>query len=60
LLNKETFFPSEKFMMNDIIELLASFGLKRNFGFSTLLDMARSVSLAQVSGQEDAFACGQC
>ncbi|KAG2569738.1 hypothetical protein PVAP13_7NG437900 [Panicum virgatum] len=59
LLNKETFFPSEKFMMNDIIELLASFGLKRNFGFSTLLDMARSVSLAQVSGQEDAFACGQ-
>ncbi|XP_066349988.1 uncharacterized protein [Miscanthus floridulus] len=59
LLHQETFFPSEKFMMTEVIELLGSFGLKRNFGFSTLLDMARSVSLVQNSGQDDAFAYGQ-
>lgn len=53
LLHKETFFPSEKFMTTEIIELLASFGLKRTFGFSTLLDIARSVSLVHNSGQED-------
>ncbi|CAO2037010.1 unnamed protein product [Urochloa humidicola] len=46
-------------MMTEIVELLASVGLKRNFGFSTLLDMARSVSLVHSSGQDDAFACGQ-
>lgn len=59
LLHKETFFPSEQFMMTEVIELLASFGLKRNLGFSTLLDMARSVSLVHGSGQDDAFVCGQ-
>lgn len=58
LLHKETFFPSEKFMNPDIIELLAGFGLKRNLGFSTLLDMARSVSLMHNSGH-DGFAHGQ-
>ncbi|KAL6651611.1 hypothetical protein ACP70R_010536 [Stipagrostis hirtigluma subsp. patula] len=59
LLHKETFFPSEKFISSEVIELLASFGLKRNLGFSTLLDMARSVSLVHTSGQDDAFAHGQ-
>ncbi|KAG8066703.1 hypothetical protein GUJ93_ZPchr0004g39583 [Zizania palustris] len=29
LLHKETFFPSEKFMTTEVIELLVSFGLKR-------------------------------
>ncbi|XP_052152045.1 uncharacterized protein LOC127770389 isoform X1 [Oryza glaberrima] len=47
LLHKETFFPSEKFMTTEVIELLASFGLKSKLGFSTLLDIARSVSLQQ-------------
>ncbi|KAM0910828.1 hypothetical protein ACQ4PT_013891 [Festuca glaucescens] len=60
LLHKETFFPSEKFMATEMIELLASFGLKRKMGFSTLLDIARSVSLVHNSGQDDdAFARGQ-
>ncbi|XP_062184286.1 uncharacterized protein LOC133888156 isoform X2 [Phragmites australis] len=59
LLHKETFFPSEKFMTSEVIELLASFGLKRNLGFSTLLDMAMSVSLVHSSGQDDGFAHGQ-
>ncbi|GJN01337.1 hypothetical protein PR202_ga18596 [Eleusine coracana subsp. coracana] len=59
VLHKETFFPSEKFMNSDVIELLAGFGLKRNLGFSTLLDMARSVSLVHNSGHDDGFAHGQ-
>ncbi|TVU16550.1 hypothetical protein EJB05_40121, partial [Eragrostis curvula] len=59
LLHKETFFPSEKFVSSDVIELLASFGLKRNLGFSTFLDMARSVSLVHNSGHGDGFAHGQ-
>ncbi|KAL6844366.1 hypothetical protein ACP4OV_026039 [Aristida adscensionis] len=59
LLHKETFFPSEKFISPEVIELLASFGLKRNLGFSTLLDMARSVSLVHNSGEDDGFARGQ-
>uniref|UniRef100_A0A453DFD4 Sacsin n=1 Tax=Aegilops tauschii subsp. strangulata TaxID=200361 RepID=A0A453DFD4_AEGTS len=60
LLHKETFFPSEKFMATEIIELLASFGLKRKMGFSALLDIARSVSLVHNSGQDDdACAHGQ-
>ncbi|CAM0901691.1 unnamed protein product [Alopecurus aequalis] len=60
LLHKETFFPSEKFMATEMIELLASFGLKRKMGFSTLLDIARSVSLVHNSGQDDeAFARGR-
>ncbi|KAM0836846.1 hypothetical protein ACQ4PT_062049 [Festuca glaucescens] len=60
LLHKETFFPSENFMATEMIELLASFGLKRKMGFSTLLDIARSVSLVHNSGQDDdAFARGQ-
>lgn len=46
-------------MATEIIELLASFGLKRKLGFSTLLDIARSVSLMHNSGQDDAFAHGQ-
>jgi sacsin len=59
VLHKETFFPSERFMSPDVIELLAGFGLKRNLGFSTLLDIARSVSLVQNSGHDDGFAHGQ-
>ena len=34
-------------MTTEVIELLASFGLKSKLGFSTLLDIARSVSLQQ-------------
>ena len=44
-------------MGTEIIELLASFGLKRKMGFSALLDIARSVSLVHNLGQgDDAFA----
>ena len=46
-------------MATEMVELLASFGLKTKMGFSTLLDIARSVSLVHNSGQyDDAFARG--
>ncbi|XP_072965979.1 uncharacterized protein [Typha angustifolia] len=54
LLHKEIFFPSEKFMDANILESLASLGLKKTLGFTGLLDSAKSVSMMHHSGSIDA------
>lgn len=45
MLHEETFFPSEIFSVDDILDALVSLGLKRSLGLTGFLDCARSVSL---------------
>ncbi|KAK1325685.1 hypothetical protein QJS10_CPA01g00101 [Acorus calamus] len=59
LLHKEAFFPSEKFSSTEILETLVSMGLKRNLGFTGLLDCAQSVSMMHHSGDSQAMSYGQ-
>ncbi|KAK1273593.1 hypothetical protein QJS04_geneDACA019168 [Acorus gramineus] len=59
LLHKEAFFPSKKFSSTEILETLFSMGLKRNLGFTGLLDCARSVSMMHHSGDSQAMSYGQ-
>lgn len=54
LLHKEAYFPSKEFTDAKILDMLTSFGLKSNFGYTTLLDSARSVSMMHDSGNPDA------
>ncbi|PKA59238.1 E3 ubiquitin-protein ligase MUL1 [Apostasia shenzhenica] len=54
LLNKEVFFPCDKFSNSEILDILVSFGLRKNLNFSGLIDAARSVWLLHESGNKDA------
>ncbi|XP_029123505.1 uncharacterized protein [Elaeis guineensis] len=54
LLHKEVFFPSDKFQDAEILESLASLGLRKTLGFTALIDCARSVSMLHDSGSINA------
>jgi len=56
LLHEEVFFPCDKFLDANILEILASLGLKRTLSFTGLLDSARSVCMLHDSGNMDSLA----
>ncbi|XP_010245479.1 PREDICTED: sacsin [Nelumbo nucifera] len=45
VLHNEAYFPSDKFLDDEALELLVCLGLKRMLGFTGLLDCARSVKM---------------
>jgi len=53
MLHGNVFFPSEKFLDNEILDTLVCLGLRTTLGFTGLLDCARSVSLLHDSGDID-------
>jgi sacsin len=59
LLHKEAYFPSKEFTDAKILDILASFGLKSNFGYTALVDSARSASMRHDSGKPDAVIYGR-
>ncbi|XP_077231071.1 zinc finger, C3HC4 type (RING finger) family protein [Tasmannia lanceolata] len=59
LLHKEAFFPCDKFLNTETLEILVSLGLKRTLGFAGLLDSARSVSMLHDSGHAEALSYGR-
>ncbi|KAL0905364.1 hypothetical protein M5K25_023777 [Dendrobium thyrsiflorum] len=54
LLNKDVFFPCDKFSNSDILDVLTSFGLRNSLNLSGLIDVARSVSILHDCGHADA------
>lgn len=54
MLHKEVFFPSGEFLDAEILESLATLGLRQTLGFTGLLDSARSVSMLHDSRSVDA------
>uniref|UniRef100_A0A7N0RD15 RING-type domain-containing protein n=1 Tax=Kalanchoe fedtschenkoi TaxID=63787 RepID=A0A7N0RD15_KALFE len=59
ILDKKRFFPSESFLCSEILDTLASLGLRTFLGYSELIDCARSVSMMHGSGDSDAFDYGK-
>ncbi|KAJ3689238.1 hypothetical protein LUZ61_018402 [Rhynchospora tenuis] len=59
LLHKEAYFPSKEFRDAKVLDVLTSFGLKRNIGYTALLDSARSASILHDSGNPDAVSYSQ-
>ncbi|KAG0477770.1 hypothetical protein HPP92_012489 [Vanilla planifolia] len=58
LLNKEAFFPSDKFLDLQVLDILTIFGLRKSLNLSGLIDAARSVSMLRDMGNVDASQCG--
>ncbi|KAG6593272.1 Sacsin, partial [Cucurbita argyrosperma subsp. sororia] len=54
MLHEETFFPSEIFSDDDILDALVSLGLNRSLGLTGFLDCARSVPL--LNDSENSYA----
>ncbi|XP_068639684.1 uncharacterized protein [Aristolochia californica] len=53
-LHREAFFPSDKFLNSEALDILANLGLRKTLGFSGLLDCARSVSMLNDLGDPEA------
>eukprot|EP01018_Ginkgo_biloba_P011710 Gb_03748 [translate_table: standard] len=53
LLHKDTFFPSKEFVDPEILDFLASLGLKKSLGLEGLLDSARSIAMLCEAGKEE-------
>ncbi|KAG0476035.1 hypothetical protein HPP92_012876 [Vanilla planifolia] len=58
LLNKEAFFPSDKFLDLQVLDILTIFGLRKSLNLSGLIDAAWSVSMLRDMGNVDASQCG--
>ncbi|XP_043716705.1 sacsin isoform X2 [Telopea speciosissima] len=59
VLHREAFFPSEKFLDGETLDILVSLGLRRTLGFTGLLDCALSVSMMHDSGDPEALNYGR-
>uniref|UniRef100_A0A9I9DSX1 RING-type domain-containing protein n=1 Tax=Cucumis melo TaxID=3656 RepID=A0A9I9DSX1_CUCME len=59
MLHEEAFFPSEKFLDDNILDALVSLGLKTSLGLTGLLDCARSVSLLNDSNNSESQSLGR-
>ncbi|CAM8938869.1 unnamed protein product [Rhodiola kirilowii] len=59
MLDRNMFFPSESFLSSEILETLASLGLRTSLGFSGLIDCAWSVSKMHGSQDLGAFDYGK-
>ncbi|KAL5993451.1 hypothetical protein ACLOJK_014376 [Asimina triloba] len=59
LLHREAFFPCDKFLNSETLDALVSLGLKKDLGFTGLLDVARSVSMLDDSGKAEALEYGR-
>lgn len=59
MLHGNAFFPSEKFLDPEALDILVSLGLRRTLGFTGLLDCARSVSLSHDSGDAESLQNGR-
>ncbi|KAJ4961747.1 hypothetical protein NE237_021657 [Protea cynaroides] len=59
VLHREAFFPSDKFLDDETLDILVSLGLRRTLGFTGLLDCALSVSIMHDSGDSEALNYGR-
>ncbi|KAI3844929.1 hypothetical protein MKX03_019304 [Papaver bracteatum] len=59
VLHKEAFFPSDKFLDTETLEILIDLGLNTTLGLGGLLDSARSVSMLYDSGDLEASNWGK-